>query len=163
MTAAILSFLLSGCGQKPAQVKLVKIGQPAPNFTLTDTEGNGWNLSDLKGKVVFVNFWATWCPPCRQEMPSMQSLYKTMPKEKFAMLTILSNDDPGRAKNMARKMGYTFPILQDPDSKAGTSYGITGVPETFIVGPDGILREKIIGAWDWESAQALAMLTQYIR
>ena len=159
----IFSFLLTGCDQKITQVKLIEIGKPVPDFTLSDAEGKSWNLSELRGKVVFINFWATWCPPCRQEMPSMQALYTTMPPSKFAMLTILSKDDPNRAKNMARKMGYTFPVLNDPDSKTETDYGITGVPETFIVGPDGILKEKIIGPWDWDSVQSLAMITQHIR
>ncbi|MDT8334826.1 MAG: TlpA disulfide reductase family protein [Desulfurivibrionaceae bacterium] len=137
-------------------------GQPAPAFELEDIEGNIWRLSELAGQVVFINFWATWCPPCREEMPSMQELYETMPKDRFKMVTILSNDDPALAEVFAEKNGFEFPILIDPGSEAGKAYGITGVPETYIIDKEGLLRQKYLGPRQWNSPEAQKMLMDYI-
>jgi cytochrome c biogenesis protein CcmG, thiol:disulfide interchange protein DsbE len=160
ITMICLAFLLLvACGQR---AKMAEIGQPAPGFKLVDTNGTTWNLEDLKGKVVFLNFWATWCPPCRQELPSMQRVHATMPADTFVMLTILSNDDPAIASSLAAKIGATFPILIDPKNKAAQAYGLTGVPETYIIDKQGMLREKFIGAIQWDSAESLQMLQKYI-
>ncbi|MFN2367012.1 MAG: peroxiredoxin family protein [Desulfurivibrionaceae bacterium] len=137
-------------------------GQPAPDFELLDIEGNLWKLSELKGQVVFVNFWATWCPPCREEMPAMQELYEAMPDDRFKMLAILNNDDPNLAAIFAEKNGFEFPILVDPASEIGNAYGITGVPETYIVDKEGILRQKYLGPREWSSPKAQQMLLDYI-
>lgn len=158
------AMIVAGCNK--AQEKKVspppELGQPAPDFTLRDTTGKVWKLSDLKGQVVFVNFWATWCPPCREEMPAMQKLFEAMPKDRFKMLAVLSNDDPAVAVNFAAKGGFTFPILVDPSSEAGQAYGLTGVPETYIVDKQGILRQKYLGPRYWDSEVAQKMLRDYI-
>ncbi len=159
MTASL--FLIS-CEKKAPQLQKAEIGKPAPAFKLKDTKGNTWELSKLKGKVVFVNFWATWCPPCREEMPSMQALYQDIPRDKFEMLAILSNDEPFLAETLATKIGTTFPILLDPGSPTANAYGITGVPETFIIDPEGILRQKFIGPRPWNSQGAKDMLNLYL-
>lgn len=153
-----LTFLLVACGQGP---QVAEIGKPAPDFTLVDTKGKTWSLAELKGKVVFVNFWATWCPPCRAEMPSMQRVYNFIPDDRFVMLAILSNDDPVLADAMATKIGTTFPILIDPENKTAKAYGLTGVPETYIVDKQGVLREKFIGAVHWDSPSNMKMLMKY--
>ncbi|MFA7383140.1 MAG: TlpA disulfide reductase family protein [Desulfurivibrionaceae bacterium] len=158
-TMLCLVFLLASCGQRP---EVAEVGKPAPDFTLVDTKGKTWKLAELKGQVVFLNFWATWCPPCRQEMPSMQAVHASMAKDKFTMLAVLSNDDPALADAMAAKIGTTFPILIDPANKAGQAYGLTGVPETYIIDKQGILREKFIGAVHWASTESLQMLNKYI-
>lgn len=142
---------------------LAVIGKPAPDFELQDTSGKVWKLSELKGQVVFVNFWATWCPPCRQEMPSMQKLYEFMPEDSFKMLAVLSNDDPALATAFAAKGGFEFPILADPDSQVGGAYGLTGVPETYIVDKQGILRQKFIGPRNWNAPMAQQMMTSFIK
>jgi peroxiredoxin len=159
MLASYITLFLVGCDQQP---QVTEKDKPAPNFTLKDTKGKTWNLADLKGQVVFINFWATWCPPCRKEMPSMQRVYSTLPADKFKMLAILSNDDPAIADSFTAKGGFTFPILVDPEKKTAQTYGITGVPETFIIDKQGIIREKYIGAVEWDSANGLAMLAKYI-
>ncbi len=157
-----LAFLMTACGQETSQPRKAELDKPAPDFTLVDTKGNTWKLSDLKGQVVFVNFWATWCPPCRAEMPSMQELYTTMPADTFKMLAILSNDDPALADRFAAKIGCTFPILVDPEGLTGRAYGLTGVPETFIIDKKGIIREKFIGATEWNSPAALQIIRKYL-
>lgn len=154
-----VSLLVSACGQPP---KVAKIGETAPDFTLVDIKGKTWTLSELKGKVVFVNFWATWCPPCREEMPSMQRLVSMMPEDKFTMLAILNKDDPAQAGIFAAKLGVTMPILDDQKNTVGPKYGLTGVPETFIVDKEGILREKYIGPAQWDSPGVVQMLMRYV-
>ena len=160
----LVAGLLAACEDRNVpQAERAEIGQPAPDFILQDLSGRSWRLSDQRGKVVFLNFWATWCPPCREEMPAMEALHREMElKDRpFQMLTILSNDDPGQAARFADKLNITFPILTDPVSNASQAYGLTGVPETFIIDAKGILREKFIGPRPWNSAEAKEMLAQY--
>ena len=159
MALFCLILLSTACGQLR---EVAEVGKPAPNFTLVDTKGKTWNLSELKGQVVFVNFWATWCPPCREEMPSMEALYTSMPADKFKMLAILSNDEPAIADKFAAQIGFTFPILIDPENKASQAYGLTGVPESYIIDKHGILREKVIGPAQWDSYSSRQMLARYI-
>ncbi len=154
-----LSLFLVACGQRP---KVAEVGKLAPDFTLMDRKGKTWNLSELKGQVVFVNFWATWCAPCRQEMPSMERLYRLLPADKFKMLAILSRDEPAFADTVAAKLGVTFPILIDPDNKAGQAYGLTGVPETYIIDKQGVLREKFLGPVQWDTPAVQQKLMNYI-
>ena len=154
------TLLLTGCSQEPGS--RAEVGKPAPTFTLNDTEGRTWSLEELKGQVVFVNFWATWCPSCLKEMPGMQKLYTTLPPDKFKMLAILYNDTPAMAVNFVKRAGFTFPILVDTKGFAPLAYGLTGVPETYIVDKQGILREKFIGEVDWTSKKNVQMLMKYI-
>lgn len=156
-------FLLpAGCGPGDHTIATAVVGQPAPTFTLTDLHGKNWRLADLQGKVVFLNFWATWCQPCLQEMPSMAALNQRMPEGSFQMLTVLYNDRPEIAQNLVRKMGVTFPVLVDANSIVARQYGLTGVPETYIIDPQGVLREKFIGPLNWDSAAALTLLGKYL-
>ena len=147
--AAVL--LAGGCQRSgaPGAPAAAEVGKPAPGFTLKDTTGKSWRLGGLKGSLVFVNFWATWCPPCLAEMPSMEGLHRELAGQPFHMLTILYSDDPGAAASFAGQNGYTFPILIDPDGEVAKAYGLTGVPETFIVDPEGVLKEKFIGPREW--------------
>lgn len=148
-----LAFFVTGCeniaGLKKA--KQMKIGKPAPDFVLHDASGKIWKLSSLKGKVVFVNFWATWCKPCRDEMPSMEALNKAMAGQPFQMLAIAFNDDLQMADSFARRLGATFPVLASSGQELTEAYMITGVPETFLVDADGILRHKFIGPYNWDT------------
>lgn len=160
ITIICLTLLLFvACGQQP---KVAEVGKLAPDFTLVDRKGKTWNLAELKGQVVFVNFWATWCLPCIKEMPSMQKLYSSMPENKFKMLAILSNDKPAIADAVVAKQKYTFPILIDPENKAGKAYGLTGVPETYIIDKQGVLREKFLGPVQWDSPGVRQMLMKYV-
>ena len=154
-----IPLFITACGQGP---KVATIDKPAPDFSLVDRDGKTWTLSALKGQVVFVNFWATWCPPCREEMPSMQRLFTMMPKDKFKMLAILNKDKPEVADNFAAKHSITMPILNDQDNRVGPKYGLTGLPETFIVDKQGILRAKFIGPYQWDTPDFKQMMMKYI-
>lgn len=152
---------LSGCKQETVS-PAIELDRPAPDFTLVDTAGKTWSLAELKGRVVFVNFWASWCQPCLAEMPSMQELNAFLPDDKFTMLSVLFNDAPSLAENTAERFSLTFPILIDPENKASRAYGLTGVPETYIIDKQGMLRKKFIGPVDWNSEEARQMLLHYI-
>lgn len=152
-----LFFLLAACSRE-----VVELGGPAPDFKLVDTQGRNWELGELKGQVVFLHFWATWCPSCRDELAYIQRLHTDFPKDQFKVLTVLYSDDPVLAANLTARIGADFPLLVDPKAKVAQAYGLTGVPETYIIDRQGILREKIVGAVPWDSAPARQMLQQYL-
>ena len=138
-------------------IKQIQVGLPAPNFTFPDLNGQQVSLSEHRGKVVLVNIWATWCPPCRQEMPSMQKLYERFNGENFEILAV-SIDATGReaVAPFVRTMNLTFPIMLDPKEVIRPLYGITGVPESFIIDKEGIVVEKIIGPLDWATPKVFS-------
>ena len=156
--AGCLALFITACGERP----VATIGKPAPDFDTLDLDGKVWSLSKLKGNVVFINFCATWCSPCREEMPSMQRLYTKLPKDKFEMIALFNNDKKPAVRNFVSQLGLTFPILSDEHNFAGTKYGLTGLPETFIVDKQGVIREKIIGPAKWDSPENVEMLMRYI-
>ncbi len=155
LSILFLVFFIAGCENIAGlgKIKRMEIGKPAPDFVLQDAEGNSWKLSSLKGKVVFVNFWATWCKPCRDEMPSMETLNRAMAGQPFQMLSIVFNDDLDMANSFARRLGVTFPVLANPGPELTEAYMITGVPETFLIDAKGILRHKFIGPYDWDARE----------
>jgi len=142
----------------------IQPGLEIPNFTFPDINGKEISLSDHRGKVVLVNVWATWCPPCRQEMPSMQSLYEKFKGENFEILAV-SIDSEGRAAvaPFMRKMNLTFPALLDPGETIRSLYGITGVPESFIIDKQGILVQKIIGPINWATPEVFFFFKDLIQ
>jgi peroxiredoxin len=128
----------------------------AQNFGLSNMRGDYVRLSDYKGKVVFLNIWATWCPPCREEMPSMESLYQKLKGRNFEMLAVsVDRDGEKVVRPFAAKYRLTFPMLLDPDGKTYRLYGLTGVPETFIVDKSGVVIHKIIGPQSWMNKEWL--------
>lgn len=146
------------------QAPTARVGLPAPDIELTDAfYRNKLKLSDLKGTVIFVNFWATWCPPCIDELPSIQRLSKRFEgNADFKMVTILYNDDINRVNYYMKEMNYTFPVYIDSDGSAAEKFGITGVPETFIIDKKGTLRNKVIGPSEWDSQYVIELLSKLI-
>jgi peroxiredoxin len=159
ITLICIPWLITACGQGPA---FLKVGDPAPDFSLVDRQGKTWTLSELKGQVVFINFWATWCPPCQKELPSMQKLSTELLGENFIMLAVLNKDKPALADFVANQKGLTMPILDDSQNIVGSKYFLTGLPETYIVDKQGILREKFLGAAEWDAPEYVAMMRKYI-
>lgn len=128
-------------------------GRIAPNFELPNLKGTEISLAGMRGKVVLLNFWATWCGACRSEMPSLEKLYWHFHSyHDFAMLTVSINRR-GKAtvsRFMARK-GYTFPVLLDTSDATGAAYGVSGIPSTFVIGRNGQIIWNCVGALDWSS------------
>jgi peroxiredoxin len=129
----------------------VAAGDRAANFTLDTLDGHKISLADFHGKVVFLNIWATWCGPCREEMPSMETLYDELKGNKDFVMLAVSQDTKGRTAvaRYVQKNGYHFTILLDPDNKVGESYDVSGVPETFIIDRKGRIVAHHMGAFDW--------------
>ncbi len=119
------------------------------DFTLKDMEGNSHTLSAYRGRIVFLNFWASWCPPCREEMPSMQKTYTSWDKNKYVMLAVNVDEGREKIKEFARKNGYTFPILIDNGSGVSKKYGIRGIPTTYLIDGKGRMITKVVGSRDW--------------
>jgi peroxiredoxin len=129
-------------------------GLPAPDFTLPDLNGELISLSDFQGYAVLVNVWATWCPPCVYEMPSMEKLHQQFKSEKFKILAV-SIDSLG-AKAVApfmEKHNLTFEALVDPAGTIQTAYGVYGIPQSFIIDKQGNIIKKIIGPIDWATPE----------
>jgi peroxiredoxin len=143
---------------------VVKPGESAPNFQLRDMEGRVVALSDLRGKVVLLNFWATWCGPCRVEMPAMERLYRAYDRKDFEILAV-STDAQGVAvtRPFQEENKLTFPILHDADFRVGLSYGARTLPMTFMVDRDGIVRHHIFGARDWEAPEAHQLIEMLMK
>jgi cytochrome c biogenesis protein CcmG, thiol:disulfide interchange protein DsbE len=132
----------------------------APDVSVRSlANGSTLKLSDLKGKVVLLNFWATWCPPCREEIPSMMKLNSLMSGKPFQMVAI-SIDEGGKPaiESFFKESGFSLPTYLDESGASVKSYGITGVPESFIIDKQGILVKKIIGGFAWDSPEAVSFL-----
>jgi len=122
------------------------IGNVAPDFELNTIEGKSIRLSELRGKKVIVNFWATWCPPCREEMPAMQKFYEQYNEHvEVLAVNLTSQDSREKIKPFAEEYGITFPIVLDVKGKVLKMYEIEPIPTTYIIDSKGIIREKIIG------------------
>lgn len=129
-----------GMGEKP----------PVDDFVLPDLDGKPVMLSDHRGKVILLNFWASWCPPCREEMPSLQKLYIKLKGRQFQLLTIsLDDDNPGAIKAFMRKNGYSFKVLHDRNGEVASRYQIHAIPTTFLLDKKGKIVERTVGSRDW--------------
>lgn len=141
--------------------KLTRIEPPvaAPDFSLTDMDGATHRLSDYRGKVVLVNFWATWCPPCKAEMPSMERLYAQFQDRDFELLAVNAEVDGLEVlPDFLQKHPHTFPIPVDTEGDVQVKYGVFRFPESFIIGRDGKVVEHIIGARDWSDNQTIQLI-----
>ncbi len=121
-------------------------GKPALDFTLKDLAGKTHKLSGQRGRVVLVNFWATWCGPCRREMPEIQKLYDEFKGKGLAVYGVNCSETPAKAKGYVTRNSYMFPILLDADSKVQQQYGVEGIPTVFIVDREGTIAAHYIGA-----------------
>ena len=131
----------------------------APEFTLSDLSGRSVHLRELRGKLVFVNFWATWCAPCRLEMPSMERLYQTFKETEFAMLAV-SIDRQGAdvVKPFIQDLQLTFPVLLDRGMEVTRAFGMRGLPTTYLIDRDGRLIGAAVGSRAWYSIEAKALI-----
>ncbi|MGB9878015.1 MAG: TlpA family protein disulfide reductase [bacterium] len=119
-------------------------GEQAPDLALRDLEGKSYRLSDLKGKVILLDFWATWCPPCREELPVIEKLHQDF-KGKGLLVLGISNEEKGVVEEFVRRNGLTFPILLDEKGEAGRKYKVVAIPRVILIDKKGKIRKDIVG------------------
>ena len=149
----VLSLLLvAGCnrGAKPS-----RIGKAAPDFSVSDGT-DSVHLASYKGKVVLVNFWASWCGPCTQETPALVELHHDRPD--LAIVAISIDEDPGAYHRFLQRFHVDYTTVRDPDQTVAKKYGTDGWPETYIIDRSGVLRRKVVGDPDWSSPEMRAFL-----
>ena len=136
-------LLIVGYALQPQLVS--PIGSPAPNFVVSLFDGGELALADLQGSVVVVNFWASWCPPCREEAPILEQAWQDYKDEGVAFIGVAFKDNPAKAMAFNEEFNITYPTGEDPYSRISRSYRVTGVPETFLIAKDGRLVQQFIG------------------
>jgi peroxiredoxin len=162
-----VALLPNGSGDREATegTAPVPAGDIAGEFKLEDAfSGQTVSLSSLKGKVIFLNVWATWCGPCREEMPSMETLYDELKSNKDFVMLAVSQDTKGKAAvvSYVEKNGYHFKVLLDPENKVVETYNVSGVPETFIIDRRGRIVAHHMGAFDWSRPDVKEALQQLL-
>jgi cytochrome c biogenesis protein CcmG/thiol:disulfide interchange protein DsbE len=150
---AVLAAALLVIVKLSPEIFPVEVGSTAPAFTATDLKtGKPTTLAAFKGEVVLLNVWATWCEPCKIEMPSMEQLEKEMGPQGLKIVAVSIDEGNGDAvRQFARDYGLTFHILHDPSGHIQRTYQTTGVPESFVINRQGKIVKKVIGAADWDA------------
>jgi cytochrome c biogenesis protein CcmG, thiol:disulfide interchange protein DsbE len=149
--AAVASLL------KPLDLRGYPSGTTPPRFGGRTLDG-GLSMADVSGKVVLVNFWASWCAECRPEMPVLERLHREFGRRGLAVVGINAREDAARIRRYAKELGLTFPLLLDPDGTTNAQYGVVGLPTTFVVGRDGRAVAFAVGAREWGGAPARALI-----
>ncbi|MGB9735380.1 MAG: peroxiredoxin family protein [bacterium] len=134
-----------------------------PGFSLKNLDGREEQLKDYTGNLILVNFWASWCGPCNEEAPSMEKMYREFRNKGLVVIGISIDHHVSQVKNFVKQYSITFPILLDTNETVASAYGITGVPETFILDRDYKLIKHIIGPLDWTSPDVTNYLTQLLK
>ncbi len=162
-----VAALAVGCSKDDAQKGMGKAPaekSQALEISVVSLDNQQLTLSSLQGKVVLLNFWATWCPPCREEIPSMMKLNAFMAGKPFQMVCVsVDEGGKGAVESYFKNSGFSLPAYVDPTGQASRTYGITGVPETFVIDKNGVIQKKIIGGLDWSSPEVIAFLEDLMK
>lgn len=162
VAAALIGLIAIGWSQR-GRFTSAEVGARAPGFTLIDIEGDSVSLEDYRGQVVLLNFWATWCPPCVHEMPSMERVWQDLRARGFVVLGVSLDVAPGETDAEGRSQGIvreyvdelqlTFPILLDPTGRVEALYNVSGLPTSYVIGTDGRIEGRVVGSREWDSAE----------
>jgi thiol-disulfide isomerase/thioredoxin len=156
-------LLALGASSAAAQDLKPWAGVVTPALSLSDIEGKPHKLADYRGKVVLVNFWATWCVPCRDEMPSIERLRAALEGRPFAVLAVNLAEPESRIRKFLEVVPVRFPVLLDTDSRAARAWQARVLPATFIVGPDGVVRYQYFGELDWAKPEIREQIVKLLR
>lgn len=158
---ALLALLLAACAPDEGRLRP---GQPFPQLRLAGLDGSILETGTLAGKVLVLNVWATWCPPCRREMPALQRLAQSASGRGIVVAGMTVDRDLNLAREFVREAGITFPNYVDPEmAVANGTLRVVGFPETFVVGPDGRLAARVVGERDWDAPEMLKALEALAR
>lgn len=153
--------LLGGCNRKiEADIPVLAEGRPFPPIQLNFESGEALSIQSFRGKVLILNVWATWCPPCRREMPGLEQLSRELDPKKFAVIGISTDEDAYLAQEFIGQNQITFANFLDQDGRIAKALGLQVYPETFVVAADGVLLERHAGYRDWNSPDMVARLEQ---
>ena len=133
-------------------------GEKPPEFSARTLEGRTVSLAGLRGRVVLLNFWATWCLPCKEEMPVFEQLHREFAAQGLTVLGVNVREETPAIRGYAKELGLTFPLVPDPKGKVQVMYGVIGLPTTFLIGRDGRAVARAIGGREWGSAPARSLL-----
>ncbi len=151
---AALGLASAGPAWAAFEVSLWPARQSAPRLAATDLDGKTWRLSELRGRAVLLNFWASWCEPCRAEMPTLQQLAEIYGPAKLVVLTITYKEPAAKAASFAQSTGLNLPVLLDPAGEVTHQWGAQVFPTTILIGADGRPRQRVRGELDWTSREA---------
>ena len=169
LCAVVLSsaFALAEAGTAADPMQALGLQAPnepvaAPEFSLSDLAGKKVQLKALRGSLVFLNFFATWCGPCREEMPGMERLFRTHQDKGLVVLAVNMEENAKTVRPFVQQLKLSFPIVLDTEGAVTRDYGVRALPVSFLIGRDGNIRWRAIGGRDWESAQARKLFTQLV-
>jgi len=146
LSALFSGVLFTGCSSS-ASGSGPEVGKLAPDFTLKGLDGRAVSLSSFRGQPVLLNFWASWCGPCRIEMPLLQDIYEKWAGGGLVFLAVNLQEDASTVKEFIAGSGYTFPVLLSPGNEVPLAYNVRGIPATFFIDADGVIRDIKIGAF----------------
>jgi peroxiredoxin len=152
----------SGTTGTPTAAREIAGGERAPEFNLKTLGGGSVDLADFRGKVVMVHFWATWCPPCVEEIPTLDKLFHNLTGKDFALLAVSEDDDGAAVASFLQKNKLSLPVLMDAGSEVARQYGTYKLPETYIVDRQGVVQYKAIGPRDWTDPANIQILQKLI-
>ncbi|MCP5441704.1 MAG: redoxin domain-containing protein [Chromatiaceae bacterium] len=155
LIAVLLPQLAVGATPLPQTLTLIEERPTAPDFSLLDLDGEVHRLSSLRGRPVIINFWATWCPPCREEMPSMQRAWERLETEGVILLAVNVGEDPDTVFQFTANYPVEFPILFDRDGAVSGAWPVVGLPTTFVIDPQGRIVYRAIGGREWDDQTLL--------
>lgn len=155
---ALGAAVLPARAQRGYDVAPWPAGRAAPPLQALDLQGKTWTLADTRGRVVVLNFWATWCPPCRAEMPSLQQLAEIYGPEQLLVLALNVGEGPRRIAQYLQSSGLNLTVLLDPRSEIARAWGANALPTTYLIDPEGRPRQRLRGEVDWTGREALALI-----
>jgi cytochrome c biogenesis protein CcmG, thiol:disulfide interchange protein DsbE len=170
--AALLVAMVGAAWTVRERFLPVEVGTRAPNFAATDLDGNPVELAALEGEVVLLNIWATWCPPCREEMPSMQRLYDELGPRGLRIVAVSvdaaagmrgpDGQSGGNVRAFAEEYALGFDIWRDPAGGVQRAYRATGLPESFVIDRYGVIQKKVIGAKEWDEGAGAELIRRLV-
>lgn len=167
VTLFVLLFSAAGAATPTDPMQALGLAAPnetvaAPEFSLADLAGKKVQLKAFRGRLVFLNFFATWCDPCREEMPAMERLFRTHQDNGFVVVAVNLQESAKTVRPFVEELKLSFPIVLDTEGAVTREYGVRALPVSFLVGRDGNIRWRAIGGRDWQSAEARKLFAQLV-
>lgn len=165
MMGGFLSFRSLQAGDLFTALDVQKVDPPieAPEFATERLDGERVSLQDFRGKVVFLNFWASWCTPCREEMPAMEELYQAFKDKGFVIVAVNVKESQKKAKTFVKELKVTYPILLDPKGDVSVLYGAWALPLTYLIDRKGIVVGRAFGPREWAGPEAKKLIAQLLK